>query len=232
LTNIVVLNSQTHRNLRVQGGASAALGDNQRFVQVVVREFPLLAPHYPIFFSKDSDTGLFYCGAVLGFDDGENLFLSSDAKGPDAYRPLNMQRMPFYASEAGLGIDLDSPRVGTEQGQSIFNDDGTPTAYTQSIVNALGELRGGYEMTKIFIDTLMSLKLIEPVDINVAFDDGSRRQINGLYTVNQEALRALPDDKVVELFRRGYLQLIYLMIASVKQVSVLVQKKNRRLLDA
>jgi hypothetical protein len=45
-------------------------------------------------------------------------------------------------------------------------------------------------------------------------------------------LRALPDNAVVDLFRKGYLQLIYLMIASLKQVPVLAQKKNRRLLAA
>jgi hypothetical protein len=32
------------------------------------------------------------------------------------------------------------------------------------------------------------------------------------------------------LFRRGYLQLIYLLIASLKQISVLAQKKNDRFL--
>lgn len=38
-----------------------------------------------------------------------------------------------------------------------------------------------------------------------------------------------PDDKVVELFRRGYLRAIYFMIASLKQIPVLAQKKNARL---
>ncbi len=32
---------------------------------------------------------------------------------------------------------------------------------------------------------------------------------------------------VVDLFRRGYLQLMYLMLASLKQVPALAQKKNR-----
>ena len=75
MTNIVALNNQIHRTLRVQAGASANLGDNQRFVQVVVREFPFLVAHYPILFSKDGNTGAFYCGAMLGIDEDENLFL-------------------------------------------------------------------------------------------------------------------------------------------------------------
>ena len=73
------------------------------------------------------------------------------------------------------------------------------------------------------------MKLIEPIDINLAFDDGSKRQLEGLYTINQDPLKKLPDDKIVDLFHRGYLQVIYLMIASLKQVPVLAQKKNSRL---
>jgi hypothetical protein len=42
----------------------------------------------------------------------------------------------------------------------------------------------------------------------------------------------LPDATVVDLFRRGYLHLVYLMIASLKQIPVLAQRKNRRLHEA
>ena len=75
MTHIVVLNNLVHRTVRVQAEAAAKFGDNQRFVQVVVTEFSLLVPHYPILFSKDTDTGAFFCGAMLGIDEGENLFL-------------------------------------------------------------------------------------------------------------------------------------------------------------
>ncbi len=48
--------------------------------------------------------------------------------------------------------------------------------------------------------------------------------------MNQDVLRKLPDASVLDLFRRGYLQLIYLLIASLKQIPVLAQKKNDRFL--
>ncbi len=71
MTHIVVLNNLVHRTVRVQAEPAAKFGDNQRFVQVVVTEFPLLVTHYPILFSKDSDTGAFFCGAMLGIDERE-----------------------------------------------------------------------------------------------------------------------------------------------------------------
>jgi SapC len=230
VTNIVALNNQTHRSLRVQPEPSARYGDNQRFVQIVVGEFPHLVVQYPILLSKSADTGAFFCGAMLGVDEGENLFLNEGSH--EGHRPLNLQRMPFYVSGAELGIDLDHPRVSQERGQALFTEEGKATAYLESIKAAFRDLKPGIEMTKAFIDTLMRLKLVEPIDIKLGFDDGSKRELAGLYTINQPVLRALPDASVLELFRRGYLQLIYLMIASLKQVPVLARKKNDRLLQA
>jgi hypothetical protein len=229
VTNVVILNSQTHRALRVMAAPSARHGDNQRFVSVVVKEFPNLVAHYPLFFAKDSETGAFYCGAMLGFDAGENLFLNESGEGQDAYRPLNLQRGPFFIVGNELAIDLDNSRVGADGGQELFTSDGAPTPYLESIRFAFRELKPGQEMTKVFIDTLLGLKLIEQININLAFDDGTKRDLQGLYTISQDTLRALPDETVLNLFRRGYLHLIYLMIVSLQQVSVLAQKKNRRL---
>jgi len=229
MPNIVLLNSQTHRTLCVQAGASSRYGDNQRFVPVILGEFAHLAVHYPILLTKDQDTGQFFIGAMLGFDEGENLFL--DARGMETYRPLNLQRGPFFTAGNDLAIDLDSPRID-EAGKPLFTESGEPTQYLQSIMALFRDLKPGLEVTKTFVQTLSSLKLIEPIDVDLAFDDGSQRTLTGLYTINQAALRALPDAGVIDLFRRDYLQLIYLMIASLKQVPVLARRKNSALLKA
>jgi hypothetical protein len=229
MTNIVLLDNTAHRGLRVQAEVRAQFGDDQRFVPVMVTEFPLLITHYPILFSKDTETGGFFCGAMLGIDEGENLFLK-EAGGQDGYRPLNSQRIPFYVSGTGLAIDLDHPRVSHDYGQYLFDDQGLPTPYLESIKSAFQQLKPGIEMTKRFIDSLLKLNLLESIDIQLAFDDGTKRNLADLYTVNQEVLRNLPDAAVLDLFRRGYLQLIYLLIASLKQIPVLVQRKNERFL--
>jgi len=229
MANVVPLNNHAHRALCVQAGAAARYGDNQRFVPVIVGEFPHLAVHYPILLTKDRDTGAFFIGAMLGFDEGENLFL--DARGMESYRPLNLQRGPFFTAGNEIAVDLDSPRID-ESGKPLFTETGEPTQYLQSIMALFRDLKPGLEVTRTFVQTLIGLKLIEPIDIDLAFDDGSRRNLTGLYTVNQGALRALPDASVLDLFRRDYLQAIYLMIASLKQVPVLARRKNNALLKA
>ena len=231
MTNIVILSNLTHRDVRVQAEASAKFGDNQRFVPVVIAEFPLLVTHYPVLFSKDSETGAFFCGAMLGIDEGENLFLQN-GKGHEGYRPLNLQRAPFFVAGEDLAIDLDHARIAAHGGQALFNDKGEPTPYLESIKAAFQQLKPGSEMTKRFTELLLKLNLLEPVDIVLGFDDGTKRNLVDLYTINQDILRQLPDAPILDLFRRGYLQLIYLLIASLKQIPVLAKKKNDRFLAA
>jgi SapC len=231
MTQIVLLNSEAHRSLKVDGRASAAYGDNQRFVQVIVSEFPHLVVHYPILFSKDAGTGQFYCGVMLGFDEGENVFLEEWTE-REFYRPLTLQRLPFYARGPDLAIDLDHPRVGVEQGTLLFTASGQPSRYLQSIMYAFQTLKPGIEATQLFIGKLLELKLIEPIDLEAQFDDGTQRKCEGLYTVNQESLSKLPDEIVVELFRCGYLRLVHLMSASLRQFPLLARKKNNRILKA
>jgi hypothetical protein len=231
MTQIVPLNNEVHRSVTVDGRALAAYGDNQRFVPVVVNEFSLLVIHYPILLSKNAQTGQFYCGAMLGFDEGENLFLE-DWTRLELYRPLNLQRGPFYASGSELAIDLDDPRVGAEGGNPLFTEQGLPSHYLQGIIGSFQSLKPGVELTKVFIARLLELKLIEPIDIEVGFDDGTARKCVDLYTIDQEVLEKLPDAVVVELFRRGYLRLVHLMIASLKNIPLLANKKNARLLEA
>ena len=231
MTQIVLLSKETHRSLKVDGRASAAYGDDRHFVQVTVNEFPLLVVHYPLFFSKDPNTGGFYCGVMLGFNEGENLFLR-EWQDREFYRPLILQRGPFHARGPELAIDLDHPRVGAAGAKPLFTDYGEPTRYLQSIIWAFQDLKPGIETTNFFVARLLELQLIEPVDIDVEFEDGSTHKCVGLYAVNQETLSRLPDMVVLELFRRGYLRLIHLMIASLKQFPVLARKKNGRLLEA
>ena len=231
MPQIVPLDKEAHKSLKVDGRASALYGDNQHFVQVNVTEFPRLVVHYPLFFSKNPNTGEFYTGVMLGFKEGENLFLQ-DWEQRELYRPLVLQRGPFYAQGPTLAIDLDHPRVTAENGKPLFTEYGQPSRYLQSIIWAFQDLVPGMETTRHFIARLLELSLVEPVDIEVEFEDGSSQKCAGLYTVNQETLSRLPDQVVVELFRRGYLRLIDYMIASLKQFPLLAQKKNGRLLEA
>ena len=229
MTQIATLSSEVHRSLRVDGRASAAYGDNQKFVRVIVGEFAQLVVNYPILFSKDATTGQLHCGVMLGYEEGENLYMEEWRAGL-AYRPLILQRAPFCTHGRSLAIDLDHPRVGVATGQPLFLENGRPTPYLEGVKQAFRYLHSGIRATSTFVARILELRLIEPIDLEVEFVDGSRRDGIGLYTIDVGALGALSDATVVELHRRRYLRLIDFMIASLKQLPVLTKRKNARLL--
>lgn len=222
MPRLEMLDPRTHGSLRLRPGAQTP-----HFVQVVAAEFGTAAASCPVLFSKDAASGRFYAGAMFALKSGETALKGADERG--GFEPLVMQREGFFISGSGIAIDLDSPRFSGTDGEALFDEAGLPGTTLRQIQRLLGQLRTGLEFTEGYIKALADLHLIEPVDISLAFDTGERLKLQGLYTVSLDSLRELDDPSVIRLFRAGYLQLAYTMIASVSQVAVLAQLRNRRL---
>ena len=243
MVNLVALNSQTHRNVRVATKRASVGYAAINAVSVIPREFPRLLAHYPIFFTKSTETGQFEPAALFGFERHENLFLMDD-RWDAAYVPLQIQRQPFSLiprpSDAAEGkqaaldvaLDLNSPHVQTEQGERLFRDDGQPSEFLQGITSMLSALVSGSTEAYAFTGRLAELDLIEPVRIDIEFVDGSDTKLHGLYWIAAAVLKALPAAQLAELRDREFLEWMYFQMASLAHVSALVARKNRLLSGA
>jgi hypothetical protein len=236
VVNLVVLDNQTHRRLRVAttrvGGYAAV-----NAVSVITREFSRLLARYPIFFTKSTETGQFEPAALLGFTQGENLFLH-EGRWDAAYVPLQMQRQPFsliprrttgeaQPTTLDVAVDIDNGQIQAQEGERLFLDDGQATEYLQKITSVLAALVKGSSETYAFTQRLAELDLIEPVQIKIEFVDGSDTQLQGLYWISESHLKTLPAAQLTELRDREFLQWLYFQMASIAHVSELVARKNR-----
>lgn len=219
-----LLSKEAHVALRMH----VDTGDLPPFVMITLNEFPAAAAVCPIFLAKDPATGAFYAGAMFGFQAGEALVEGLD-KGRPLFRPLELQRQGFFISDENIAVDIDHPRFGPDAEIPLFERDGEPTEAMRNIQQALGRLKAGVEATQAFIRDLLDLKLIEPVDIDLRFDDGQQLHLDGLYTVSRDSLSDLGDADVLRLFRSGHLQAAHCMTFSLNQVAVLAQRRNDRL---
>ena len=239
MANLVALDSQTHRNLRVVPRPTReCAGFN--VVSVIPLEFPRLLAHYPIFFTKSAQSGRFEPAALLGFQRQENLFFVND-HWDVAYVPLQIQRQPFSllprpgAGSAGgqpsadVAIDLDSSNIQTQEGERLYLDEGGPSKFLQDITSMLAALVAGSREAYAFTSRLAELNLIEPVRIDVEFVDCSEAKLEGLYWIAAAALKALPAAELAQLRDRGFLEWLYFQMASVSHVSGLVARKNQLL---
>lgn len=218
-----LLDPQNHSRLRLLPRSGA----EPHFVQVVPSEFVAAAIACPILFSKDPATGAFYAGVALGLKPGEGALQSMKDRG--GFEPLSLQRDGFFISGDRIAIDRGNPRFSETEGEPLFDSAQQPNTALRRIQRVLGQLQEGSERTAALIRDLMDLKLIEPIDISLGFDDGERLTLEGLYTVSRDALRELADVDVLRLFRNGHLQLAYTMAGSLNQLSVLAHLRNRRL---
>lgn len=240
MTNSVLLNNIDHQNLKIITERSATYGDNLWYAQTFPMEFKSVQAYYPIFFNKNPDTGKFFPLALFGFENKENLFLS-DNKWTADYIPAMVARQPFLIgiqalNEGGiekqqrmLNIDLDNPRVNQEQGESIFLEHGGNSPYLDKVADLLEAIHHGLNDSNDFIDALNEHQLLESVTLDITLNDHSKNQMLGFYTINEEKLAGLSSDVLTLLHKKGYLQAIYMTIASQANVRKLISKKNERL---
>ncbi len=232
MTNFVALHNQLHQQLRIDTQLIESLGATNNMVPVVISEFLRLVVHYPIVFTKSSETGNFVCVALLGFEPGENLFWNNN-QWQSIYTPLNIMRQPFFIGKENnqilICIDTDSSTLKSGQGEAIFDSTGKETGYLQKIKSRLAELLDGETSTQDFIKALLALNLIMPMALDISFANTQQQRVQGLYTINEERLAQLDTNQLFSLQQQGYLQPIYTMIASLGQIYALIQKKNERL---
>jgi hypothetical protein len=238
MARIELLNNVDHKDLRVITERSAKYGDNVWYVPTFPAEFRNVQRCYPIYFTKMPETGRFQAVAVFGFEERENLFL--DENGWNApYVPLSVVRQPFLigrqesGDETGpgtqlvLSVDRDNPRCSTTEGEPLFLEHGGSSAYLEQVTEILQMIYAGYENSAGFADMLLGMDLLESFVLDVELDDGSNHRLTGFYTIKEESLQELSGSDLALLRNNGYLEAIYMVIASMSHIPDLLQLKNR-----
>ncbi len=229
-----VLNREKHRQLRIKTGHSAALGDAVMYVMTYPMEFRDIQSCYPILFTKDSNTGGFFAAAVMGFEADQNLFLQDN--GWDApYIPAMVQRQPFLIATGGEGdnatpvvsLDLDHPRVSQDEGEALFDLEGGATEFLSQKIALLDKLHHGLQHSSGFIDTLLQHELLEQITLDIAFNDGIKKSVQRYYSIAEERLYQLKGDVLESLNQAGYLQPVFMAVASMSRMRDIIERRNR-----
>ncbi|QJE02185.1 SapC family protein [Massilia forsythiae] len=238
MPNHVLLNSVDHKDLRVITARGAAYGDAVMSALTFPAEFRELQASYPIVFARTADGMSFDPVALLGFEEGENLFLVEDhetgqARWDAPAIPLTVERQPFMigrgAEELSVHVDLDSPRLSTAPGvgEALFLTYGGTSEYLERIASVLRTIHEGLTASRGFVAALMELELLESFALDIELDDGSQNRLAGFYTIHEERLLDLPAERLERLNRAGYLQAIYMAVASLSQFRGLIERRNR-----
>ena len=248
MANLIAVNPQLHAPLRIAPDIAERHSQGIQLLPVVPAEFANIATQSPIVLTKNGQTGQFVTVAMLGFTPGENLWFADD-RWQGAYLPLQLQRQPFFLGQADassqgeyvLCIDPDSPAIcrdenvvlyPTTSSERLFTQTGEDSAYLQQIKGVLAALLQGEQQQQQLVQALLDAELIQPLSLEITFANQQSTRLNGLYTIDQEKLAALPAPKVVQFHQAGLLAPIYTLLASAAQLYPLIARKNQQLAGA
>ncbi|WP_323815703.1 SapC family protein [Cellvibrio sp. NN19] len=240
MPNFALLNNVAHKNMRVIRENGLRYGDSDMSVVTFPQEFRAIQNEYPIFFQKNNETGKFIPIALTGLRQNENLFLSD--KGWDAqYIPASIKRRPFLIGvqppKPGEGeqasrmvyVDMDSPRISETQGEPVFLPHGGYSPYLESMVDLLEYIQYGTDLNEQFIQALLANELLEIVTLEITLKNGEQNNLAGMYTINEEKLAALSGAAIAELHNKGFVEYIYMVLASHSNMIKLIARVEERI---
>lgn len=231
MASIELLNNVDHPGVKIRTERSLQLGDNQMFCLSFPAEFRTAQAYYPILFYKDGNTGQFMPVLLLGFQTGENLFVNQQGW-QVSYLPLDMARQPFtiglQQGERVIHLDMAHPRVSSTEGEALFLELGGHSPYLQQVAAQLETLHHGMTDARQFCQQLLALELIESFVLDVTLNNGQQHSLHGFYTINEPRLAQLTGEQLLRLQQTGYLEAIYMMLASQAQFARLIGLKNQQ----
>jgi len=237
MSNHALLDNVTHRDLKILPGYSKGQGFDISTARVFPIEFSELQMEYPIVLTRNKESGHFEPVALLGLTRNENLFLGEN--GWEAhYIPLAIERQPFLIGfqetmESGIPqrrpvvhVDLDHPKVSMTEGQPVFLPHGGESPLLERISSVLMTIHQGNEINQAFSRLLVGLDLVEPSTMEFTLANGEKHTLTGLHIINEDRLRELNGDALEALHQKGFLQSIYMMLASLPNFRKLIDRKN------
>lgn len=228
---VVPVSRQRHGNWSIKTGHDYSFARHVNAVPLTAIEFPAAAVEYAIVFTG-SDQGIMPA-VIMGVRENENLYMKEDGSWHGKYVPAFVRRYPFVFSSPDQGktftLCIDEEFDGCNQdgrGERIFDADGNRTQYIESVLDFVQQYQAHFQRSRDFCETLAELDLMEPMHARVTLGNGQQLDLTGFMTVNREKLKELEPDKLAELAKTDELELIYIHLQSMRNLTNMAERVN------
>ena len=127
---VVPVTKENHSHLFVKGTDNFLFAKDFHIAPIALKEFFRAAAYYPIIFLEEPSSKEFRPVALLGLQQGENLYIDDQGKWLVPYVPAAIRRYPFTLAPTQdpnqflICVDEESELVGTEEGNPLFTAEG------------------------------------------------------------------------------------------------------------
>jgi hypothetical protein len=186
---------------------------------------------YPIYFAKD-EVGVMPM-AILGIDD-KNLFLDSKNNWEEnAYIPAVVKAYPLGMAKTGdkkdaytVVYDSEYDGLNKKDSKEVINKDGELTEFGQKMVDFLQNIQGSLNKTQEALNILDEYKLLKFSSLEITINK-KEYKIEGVGTIDEEALSKLEDDKILNLVKKGIYRIIDAHFISLNNIHTLAQRISK-----
>lgn len=230
-SNLVALDREQHKKLRLATNKSSLeriTPLNSLFIAMA--EFAEASRDFPVVFVRvgaaaEGQRPAIAPLAVFGLKQGSNLFVQ-DGQWTGRYMPAYIRRYPFAmarisdtSDDMAMCIDQGWEGLSETEGELLFKEDGQPTELLENAKTFVEDFEREAERTRQGCQILQDLDLFQDMRFEATLPNGEKLDVDGFMTINEKKLAELPDDKVLELFRNGLLELITIHRVSLGHMS-------------
>lgn len=243
MPSYVPLSRQQHQYAAIQPQQSMAFAQQQAVVPVLAEEVPHVLPTMPLAFIQPVAelTDTFALVGLQSFLPDDNLYLHPDGRWLGGYQPAAYRGHPFKlipeesSDRLVLCIDTQSPafHAQSEEGDiALFDATGEPSQQVKNTLEFLQQVHQGEQITAKAVQQLAQAGLLEPWLLNIQMSQGEQdrghTQLQGLFRINEAALKQLKGDQIEPLVRSGALSLAYAQLLSTHRLSGLARLHDLR----
>jgi len=220
---LVPLNTAQHSGYHARTTDKATWLTGQNVVPLTVEEFPQAQHHYPIVFSTGDQTVPL---AMMGLNEGVNVFVSDDGKVADGvYVPAYVRRYPFFlarlqpdATSLSLCFDPTSDLVGAfDEGSALFEGEG-PSEASKATLKFCEEFEIAGQKTKAFVQEIQKHDLFMEGQLTLGVSEGEQPYTyRGFRMIDENKLKEVRGDVLRGWAQSGLLPLIYAHLFSLEK---------------
>jgi hypothetical protein len=223
---VAPITAERHSNWHAREVKDFSFAKKTNSVPLMAAEFLSALADYPIVFAGDEESVIPVI--LLGMRNDENAFVGPDGDWNSHYIPAFVRRYPFVLALSDDNekyyLCIDETFSGfnqTDEGPALIGEDGTPTEYTQNVLEFLSQYQSEFELTQAICKKLKDLNLLEAKQVQATAASGETMSVDGFYAVEPSRLANLSSEAIVDLVRSGTYELICFHLASLRNFELL-----------
>ena len=191
---------------------------------------------FPIAFIKHNDN--YQLVVLQSLQPNINLYVNKQGQWlapymPSWYRSHPLRLLQNNTGEYLLCVDEDSSsfQINSTGEQRLFDAQGNYTSSLSKVLEFLQQCHNNRMLTETLVNQIAEAELIIPWPLQLETGKGQPTPVNGVYQIDEHALRTLPGSQLAVLSQSGALAVAYAQLLSIPRLQDFSRRYRQRVED-